>query len=158
MSKKRFPHQYLLHRLQHSKHEHCLWQSNFAAYDYPLWSLRNVWWQFNPFSGKQYLAQLNDNPDAERLIHLPDCSYWEAVGLHHPREDGTVKVKDEGVWINPAERAWAEDDNQFVTSAMYQSRQPSFNRAIPNYRTARRSASQTAGRASSRGTAVRRDA
>ena len=151
MSRRNFPHRSLLHRMQAGKPEHMMWQSHYAAYDYPLWSLKRVYWQFNPFTGTDYLNMLNDNPNIERLIHLPDATYWEAMGMYHPREDGSIKVRHDGLWLNRAERECAEDDDEFITEAMRQARQPIFNRTTPNYRTARRSASQTAGRASSRG-------
>ena len=85
-------------------------------------------------------------PDA-RSLAAEECDL-SAVRLH-PRfgisqgvkSDGSVKVRHEGLWVNETERAYAEDDDQFITPAMYQARQPTFTRSIPNCRAARRSAS-----------------
>ena len=113
-------------------------------------------WQFNPFTGTAYAESLKDNPHAERLIHLPDCSYWEAMGLYHPRVDGSVKLSHEGVWINGYERSLADDDTELFTPKMAESRLPIFSWTVPNYQAVKRSTSHTPGEASSKESDVKR--
>ena len=151
MSKRNFPHRQLLRRLESGKPEHMLWQSHYATYDYPLWSLNNVVWKFNPYTGKAFDDMYKDDPDAERLIHHPDASYWEAMGMHHLRTDGSIKVYDNGLWLNSSERAYADNDQRYITEAMHRARQPTFHmHTDQNYRAVRGSASQTPGQASSK--------
>ena len=146
------PHHELLHRSQGNKHQQCLWQKDFAAYDYPNWPIEpvDIEWLVDSCSGAEFSHERRLNRDTLPLICAPDSSYWSAMGCLHPKVDLTIKQDSLGCWINQREREHAWEDDVFFTEVQRQQRAPRLNTALPTQHAARAQAGRAVSRAPSR--------
>ena len=146
------PHRELLARCEGRKPQHCLWQKDFACYDYPQWVTndREINWLVDPCTGDAYSKELKTDRFALPLICAPDNSYWAAMGCYHPKVDLTVKQDSLGCWINQVERESAWNDETFFTEIQRQQRAPRLTAALPTHQDVRRQAGRAVSHAPNR--------
>ena len=140
------PHRDLRDRGHGNKGQHALWQTHFAAVDYECWPHERVRYLVNPYSGWAYWGANQASRDVDPYIHLPDSSYWDAMGLYHLQFDGTVRSRYLGDWINRVERQKAYEDDEYWTQTQDNERTPVLDHEVSTYQQAR----QRPGRAASR--------
>ena len=152
-----FPHHELLHRGTASergwgKHQHCLWQKDFAAYDYVQWPIgyTEIKWLVDPYTGEEFNHEQRLDRHFLPFVCGPDASYWAAMGCLNPKVDLTVRQDHLGCWINQREREKAWEDDTFFTEVQGQQRNVHLNTSLPTHRAARNQAGRAVSRAPSR--------
>ena len=100
--------------------EKLLWQAWLPAKDHEMWLKSSLRWMVNPHSGLVYERSARDARSGDRvnpLIHVPDASYWDAVGRFNGIHDGTIRCRGDaiGAWEDQEARRHAEVGDTFTT-------------------------------------------
>ena len=75
--------------------------------------MTNSRWAVNPCTGHAYRDYLANNPGAKPFFKAPHRSYWRAIGCFDNTVNGTIKSRDEGAWLDDAERIEAYSDANY---------------------------------------------
>ena len=78
-----------------------------------MWLKANPRWMINRYSGDFYTDMLRRSKPGQfvkPLLHIPDASYWEAMGRYDGIRDGTVKYRPNpiGAWEDHDTRVQAD--------------------------------------------------
>ena len=78
-----------------------------------MWLKANPRWMINRYSGDYYTDMLRRSKPGQfvkPMLHIPDASYWEAMGRYDGIRDGTVKYRSNpiGAWEDHETRVNAD--------------------------------------------------
>ena len=109
-----------LRELMEGSPEKLLWQAWLPSKDHEMWLKDGPRWMVNTCSGVVYERNVREARQGERvdpLIHVPDASYWDAVGRFSGIRDGTIKCRGDaiGAWEDHECRRQAEMGDTFTT-------------------------------------------
>ena len=109
-----------IRELMEGSAEKLLWQAWLPSKDHEMWLKDSPRWMVNPHSGVVYERNARDARQGDRvspLIHVPDASYWDAVGRFNGIHDGTIRCRGDaiGAWEDQEARRQAEVGDTFTT-------------------------------------------